>query len=331
MTKKYTHLTLEQRYQIEALLKTERNYEEIGEIVGVNKSTISREFKRNVSKRGIGSLTYDPDNAQEKTDKRHRTKTKRIRFTEEMKNQARDWLINEKLSPELISAKGKRELGDFVSHETIYEWIWESKKSHHKKMRADNRLYLHLKHGRRRRKRGNFKDNRGLIKNRISIEKRPEIINLRKRIGDKEADIVLGKDRQPGLLILTDRKTRMNWIEKIESKEAAHIEQKIRKILNRTAHSVKSITFDNDQAFANHDHLKNDLGIKTYFTHPYTSQEKGTVENRIGVIRRFFPKKTNFAKVTEQEVARVERIINLRPLRMFNYKSAKEIYEKMVV
>src|SRR4051794_4682095 len=119
MTKKYTHLTLEQRYQIEALLKTEKNYEEIGEIVGVDKSTISREFKRNVSKRGIGSLTYDPDKAQEKTDKRHRTKKKSIRFTEEMKNQARDWLINEKLSPELISAKGKQELGDFVSHEAI--------------------------------------------------------------------------------------------------------------------------------------------------------------------------------------------------------------------
>ena len=207
-----------------------------------------------------------------------------------MKSEARSWLKVEKLSPELISAKGKAEFGDFVSHEILYQWIWESKKSNHRKMRKDKGLYLYLKHGRRRRKRGNIKDCRGLIKDRISIEKRPQRINLRKRIGDKEADLVLGKSHQPGLLILTDRKTRMNWLEKIESKEAKHIEKKIRKILCRTQHKVLSITFDNDQAFANHMNIKNDFGIKTYFTHPYTSQEKGTVENRIGVIRRFFPR-----------------------------------------
>jgi transposase, IS30 family len=333
MTKKYTHLKLEQRYQIEALLKTKKSYEEIGQIVGVHKSTISREFGRNVSKRGAGSLIYDPVCAQEKTDKRHRSKNKHIRFTEAMKRQIRDWLIDEKLSPELISAKGKRELGDFVSHEAIYQWIWYCKKSQHQDqaMRQDKRLYLHLKHGRRRKRRGNFRDKRGTIHHRISIEKRPQTINLRKRIGDKEADLVLGKNRQPGLLVLCDRKTRMNWIEKITSKDANYIEGKIRKILNRTPHQVRSITFDNDLAFAKHYQLKEVYGIKTYFTHPYTSQEKGTIENRIGVIRQFFPKGTDFTKITEQEIKRVETIINNRPLRMFDYRTAKEMHEKMVV
>lgn len=122
----------------------------------------------------------------------------------------------------------------------------------------------------------------------------------------------------------------MNWLEKIESKEAAYIEKKIKKIINRCHHHVKSITFDNDLAFAQHYKIKKDLNIKTFFTHPYTSQEKGTVENRIGVIRRFFPRRTDFTKVTEADVKEVERKLNERPMRMFKYASPQELYKKQV-
>jgi IS30 family transposase len=248
-----------------------------------------------------------------------------------MKTQARTWLKEDKLSPELISAKGRKELGDFVSHETIYKWIWLGKHSHRRDLRKDKMLHRDLKHHGRRRKRGNNNESRSVIKERVSIEKRPKIINQRKRIGDKEADLVLGKNRRPGLLVLTDRKLRMNWLEKIESKEATYIEGKIRKMIRRCNHQVKSITFDNDLAFAQHYKLKKDLKIKTYFTHPFTSQEKGTIENRIGVIRRFFPKGTDFTKVTAMEVREVENKINQRPMRMFKYASPQELYTKKVL
>ncbi|MFN8165446.1 MAG: IS30 family transposase [Bacteroidia bacterium] len=120
----------------------------------------------------------------------------------------------------------------------------------------------------------------------------------------------------------------MNWIEKITSKESNYIEKKLRKIIRRSTIKIKSITFDNDQAFAKHYKLRSDFGVKTYFTHPYTSQEKGTVENRIGVIRRFFPKRTDFKTVENKQVRKVEKSLNNRPLRLFNYASPNEQYEK---
>lgn len=331
MTKKYTHLQPEQRYKIEGFLQVGKTISEIAVLVGVHKSTISRELRRNIPKRGKGSLIYKATNAQKKTMNRHHTKAKHHRFTEEMKTRAREWLKEDKLSPELIAAKGKKEQGYFVSHETIYEWIWSGKHSHRRDRRKDKLMHRFLKHNGRRRKRGNQKDNRGLIQHRVSIEKRPEVINQRKRIGDVEADLVLGKNHQPGLLIVTDRKLRMNWLEKIENKKAEHIEMKLRKIIKRCKHQVKSITFDNDLAFGRHFKIKKDLNIKTYFTHPYTSQEKGTVENRIGVLRRFFPKKTDFTKVTISDISEVEVKLNNRPMRMFKYASPKEIYEKKVL
>lgn len=129
---------------------------------------------------------------------------------------------------------------------------------------------------------------------------------------------------------LTDRKSRMSWLEKIYNKEASHIQGALEKIILRFQHQPKSITFDNDKSFANHYQISEKFNIKTYFTHPYSSQEKGTVENRIGVIRRFFDKKTDFTLVTETQVKKLEQLINDRPMRMFNYKSSKEIYYELL-
>ena len=210
MTQKYKHLQPEQRYQIEGFLQVGLGAAQIAKSLGVDKCTIYRELKRNAPQRGQGALIYKAANAQEKTTKRHREKNKRIRFTEEMKSQCRVLLEQERYSPELITAYGRKEFGDFVSHETIYKWIWTGKHSHRRERKKDKLLHKYLKHSGRRRKRGNLKDKRGLILFRTSIEKRPQIINERRRIGDVEADLVLGKDHQPGLLVVTDRKLRMN-------------------------------------------------------------------------------------------------------------------------
>ena len=91
------------------------------------------------------------------------------------------------------------------------------------------------------------------------------------------------------------------------------------------AGDVKTVTLDNDQSFAQHYRLHK-MGIETFFTHPYSSQEKGSVENRIGVIRRFFDKKTEFKKIDQLEVRKVEKMINDRPMRIFKYRSPNEIH-----
>src|SRR5688572_16176954 len=146
MSKNYSQLSPEQRYQIEALIKAGKLQKQIAQIIGVHPSTISRELERNIPRGGTGCNEYRARNALRRTGLRHRHKPKVTRFTPKMKEKAREWLMQDKLSPELISVKGKMECGDFVSHETIYKWIWHCKQSHRREDLQDRRLYLDLRH-----------------------------------------------------------------------------------------------------------------------------------------------------------------------------------------
>jgi IS30 family transposase len=325
MTKKYFQLTLEQRYQIESLKTAGLSQTAIAKIVEVDKSTVCREFKRNIPLRGCGAKLYVAEKAQQKTDLRHYEKYKPISFSSKMKDYAREMMTVKKYSPELISAQWVKDGKAGVSHETIYKWIWKCKHTNRRENEKDKRLYLHLKHARRRRKRGNYKNNRGLISLRVSIEKRPKIVEKRKRLGDMEVDLIIGKNHKSGLLVTLDRATLITTIDKIKSKNPKHIKKLLMKRMQDNKY-LKTITFDNDQAFSLHHQIAKELNVKTYFTRPYTSQDKGSIENRNGVIRRFYPKKTDFNEVAGNDVKRVERLINNRPIRKFDYKSANEVY-----
>lgn len=190
MTKKYSQLTQEQRYHIEAFRIAGHSQSFIANAIGVHKSTVCRELIRNTPKRGKGAKVYHATNAQKKAEQRHFLKPKVIRFTEGLKAEMRQMMEEEKYSPELVAAQWARDGVDGVSHETIYKYIFDCKKSNKKLHRRDKYLYKHLKHGKRRRKRGNYKDSRGLIPNRISIEQRPKIVDKRKRPGDMEVDLI---------------------------------------------------------------------------------------------------------------------------------------------
>ena len=325
MSKNYFQLTLGQRYQIEALKATGHTQSLIAKTIGVNKSTISRELSRNVPKRGIGAKNYNASKAQNKTDTRHKAKPKRELFSAELKKDFVKKMTFEKLSPELISAVWKRENKKGVSYETIYKFIWQAKFSNRKEHRDFKKTYRLLKHGKRRRKRGNYKDNRGSIPNRVSIEKRSKLANRRKRLGDIEVDLIIGKNHQGGLLVMLDRASLVTTIDKINSRKPKHIKKLILKRMKNNKH-LKTMTFDNDQAFGWHQQIAQELNIKTFFTRPYTSQDKGSVENRNGVIRRFYPKKTDFTQVGAKDIKKVETMINNRPVRKFDYKTPNEVH-----
>lgn len=325
MTKKYIQLTPEQRYQIQALLSIGTSKILIAQTIGKHKSTIYRELKRNVPKRGKGAKIYCAKNAQKKTDLRHDSKEKHSRFTDNLKADVRSMLTCEKFSPELIWATWIKRGQTGVSHETIYKYIWLAKFSNRKEHKQDKRLYLDLRHGRRRRKRGLYKDSRGLIPNRVSIVDRPAIVNERSRLGDIEVDLIIGKDHKGGLLVTLDRASLKITIDKIETKNSGKIKALIVKRMKNNK-DIKTMTFDNDQAFCQHEQIAEKLNIETYFTRPYTSQDKGSIENRNGVIRRFYPKKTSFENVSAQEIKNVEKLINNRPIRKFGYKSANEVH-----
>ena len=330
MTKNYTQLSLVQRYQIQALVKAGKKQKWIAEEIGVNPSTISRELRRNTAQRGRTAGSYLASNAQRRTDQRHYYKPKLVKFSLAMKEQAVRWLSVEKWSPELISVKGKETGKCPMSIEWLYQWIWQSKHGNKAADKPFKRIYLHLKHGRRRRKRGNQKDKRGIIPNRVPIEKRPKIVNKRIRPGDIEVDFMMGKNHKGAILVMTDRATLHTSLHKLSNRRSETVSKVIIKILEQAGYPMHTVTFDNDLGFANHIEVAEALNVATYFTRPYTSQDKGTVENRIGQLRRFFPKKTDLSMVSDYQVNRVERLLNDRPVRKFNYLTPNQVLQQKI-
>ena len=325
VVKKYKQLVPAQRYQIEALLRAGHKQSEIASVIGVHRSTISRELSRNIGSRGSHAGTYLGRLAQRKTSERHSSKNKHVRFTEDLKYQAASWLRNERLSPELIAVEWD-ELGiKGVSAEWIYQWIWTSKLRSRSRDRPYKDLYGYLRHGRRQARRGNHKNTRGAIKNRVSIEQRPEVVEQRSRLGDIEVDLMMGKDHKSALLVMVDRATLITKMDRLDGKDAGRISQIISDRIDRIGSSwIKTMTFDNGKEFSRHQDIADKYGVKTYFTRPYTSQDKGTVENRIGVIRRWLPKGTDLRMVSDERIEQIQGYINRRRIRKFGYISPIE-------
>jgi IS30 family transposase len=328
--KTYSRLGLNQRYQISCLLTQEFSISEIARTIGVHRSTISRELKDKIASRGRSAGHYDPDKAQGKSNERRKSQKRKSRLTERVLKYLRKKLQEERWSPELISAKGKEEFGEFVSAEALYQYIYRAKHSNHRILKQDKDLHKYLMHTGRRQKRRNSNNNRGCISNRVGIEDRPKIIEKRKRCGDLEVDLMMGANRKPALIVMTDRTTRETNLIRINSKKAKYISKKILERIKRRNLKVHSLTFDNDLAFADHMKITEALNIQTYFTRPYTSQDKGSVENRIGQVRRWFRKGTSLLEVHIQTIAAVERKLNNRPFRMFGYESALERKNKLL-
>ena len=315
----YKQLTLEDRHYIQCRLQSGDSLRNIAAGLARSPSTISREVRRN------GPTAYGYVQAQQLAEQRHRSKFKRRRFKSSFIGYITDRLKQDRWSPELIAVGGRRQFGEFVSHETIYQWIWKMKFSQSKQHRDYQDLYTYLKHGRRKKKRGNRQHSRGNIPGRQWIDQRPAPANARTRYGDFEADIVLSKDRKAGALVLLDRSTRYCYVRKLSNKTAEHVRKKIVECLSSEIQPLYTITFDNDYSFADHRWVAKKLYVKTYFTHPYTSQQKGSVENRIGQLRRFLPKGTDFTKVSDRYIKTLETKLNNRPMRMFEYLTPAQV------
>jgi IS30 family transposase len=323
--KKYKQLDQGQRYQIGVLIEAGKTRSEIAILIGVHKSTIGRELNRNIGKRGQHSGKYVPRLAHSKTVSRHKLKNKPLKFTDVLKEQAASWLRYEQLSPELIAVEWECRGIEGVSLECIYQWIWDCKKSNRRENVPYKDLYKFLRHGRRRFKRGNYKNTRGTIKDRVSIEDRPKVVERRERLGDVEVDLMMGKDHKSALLVMTERATLITTLDKLEGKDSKVVQRLIIQRISRIGSSwIKTMTFDNGTEFAGHKKIADQHRVKTYFTRPYTSQDKGTVENRIGLIRRFLPKKTDLNLVSDQRIKEIEKLINNRRVRKFGYISPIE-------
>lgn len=230
-----------------------------------------------------------------------------------------------KYSPELVAAQWKKNKIKGVSIECMYLFIWECKHSNKVENRPFKDLYKDLKHDRRRRKRDNYQNTMGLIPNRVTIELRTALVEKRKRYGDIEVDLLMGKNNKSSLLVTVDRATLPLTMDKRINKNATEIRLRIIKRMEKLP-QLKTMTFDNDLAFSQHKIIAKSLSLKPYFTRSYTSKDKGTIENRNGVIRLFFPKKTDYNLIEKSEIKKVERELNNRPIRKLGYLTTNEVF-----
>ena len=234
---------------------------EIARAISKDKSVISRGLKRNSDKR---SGVYKADLANRKHKKRQKEKHKYRKFTFEMQTNV-EILLKEDYSPEQVVGVLSNSGESVVSIERIYQHIWLDKAK-------GGTLYLCLRRqGRKYRKRGSVKDSRGIIKNRISIDKRPSVVDKKERFGDLEVDLIMGEHHQQAILTINDRASGMLKMTKVESKQAKTVTKAINELLEDWIPYINTITADNGKEFAGHQIVAEALNIDFYFAHPYHS------------------------------------------------------------
>ena len=310
----YKQLAREQRYQIYALKIAGQNQSQIAMVIGCHKSTISRELRRNRGLKG-----YRPFQADELAYDRQ-CDAYRARIAWETWQQV-ERLLRQDWSPEQIAGRLKLEQQPTVSHECIYLYIYAEK-------RRGGTLYQHLRSQKKQRKRYNGYIRRGQIPNRTSIDKRPQIVASKGRFGDWEADTIVGARHKGGILSVVERKSKLTRLRKLATKAAAEMKDNTIELLAPLAAWVHTITVDNGKEFCEHELIAAGLQARIYFAHPYASWERGLNENTNGLVRQYFPKKYDFARFTENDLQRVEDLLNNRPRKTLGYRTPNEVFFK---
>ena len=320
------HLSLEERIQIGILYQAKKSIRGIAKELGRSPSTISRELKRpNAGKMYgwyVGSTTHKL--VKEAWAKSHNRENKFLK-----QRNVQDFILKYLkygYSPAIISHLLEERFAHKISHETLYIYIYSPKKHLFQYLlrRKIGRIHRKKKYERKQ----YIKLGKNNIPNRIDISLRDELANKRLEFGHFEADSVEScrKRGRKGscLTVLVDRATRYTLIRKTASLTSELTAKSILEAMKPLSNTIKTITYDNGKGFTKHEKINNSLNIKSYFCKPYHSWEKGTVENINGLIRRFFPKGTDFDTITEEEIAYVEDWINNRPMKILNYMTPKQ-------
>jgi len=291
----YKHLTLQERYLINAY-KSIMKQKDIAKIIGVHPSTISRELKRGTGKLIKSYLPIASDNRANKV-QANKSKHANLKLTENTIVKIKKYLKKE-FSPEQISATLKKRYQIDISYVTIYKFIYEDKLQ-------NGTLYNKLRHkGKRRVKYGKGRKSR--ITDRVSIQKRPLVVDEKTRIGDFEADTIIGKGKQGAIVTIVDRKSMYLKLSIPVRKKANIVANEIVRLLGRFRKHVHTITTDNGLEFAQHKRVSKKLKCDYYFCNPYSSWERGLNENINGLIRQYIPKGSSFENLTQKDIQRIE-------------------------
>lgn len=312
----YKQLTSEQRYTISVLLSKGLKKKEIAEAIGVSNSTITRELQRNSSKRGV----YKWEIAEKQAEKRSKRTPGNRAISKAIWSSVKHYLVNEQWSPEQISGYLAKD-GIKISHETIYAWIREDKRNR-------GTLYKHLRHRLKHRKKY-VGAGRSCIINRKSIHERPAEADG-KRFGDLEMDTIVGPNNQQAIVTLVDRNTNMLFMKKLKyGKDAKNLALTVIEMLKPLKKKLKTITTDNGKEFSAHEIISEALGVDVFFTDPYSSWQKGAIENANGLIRQYIPKKVSFNDYDDKDIKDIEEKINRRPRKKLGFETPIERFSKI--
>lgn len=319
MPKTYKHINSHERDLISVLKSKGFSLRKIAQELGRSPSTLLRELKRNAPP--IRKGYYLAHRAQLRADQRNRLKHRRVR----LKNRSiRRWVENRLRagwSPELIAGRlALRYPKQFISHEAIYQWVYND---------ARHLVQFLARSHRRRYPRGHSHHHKkSHVPERISIQERPKHILNRRQIGHWEADTMISRQSPPALQVAVERKTRLAKVTQLGRKDSHAMSVALTRRLGHYAQEIKrTITYDNGPE--NHEHMRTNrvLGTRSYFCEPFHSWERGTVENTIGLVRRFFPKKTDFAIISKNRVKSVEYWLNNRPRKCLGFKTPAEVFK----
>lgn len=320
----YKQLDYLTRCKIYGLWKAGLNQTEIAREMGVHKSTISRELKRNMTfvRTALGSWQYKPDYAQSYAETRRKEKPKRIKFSQEVE-QFVCGKLKENWSPEQISGYAKRHKLFSISHERIYQFILADKAK-------DGTLYKHLRHQHKKyRKRYGSPARQGPIKNRVMIDERPKIVDKKQRLGDWEIDTIIGKEHQKAIVTLVERVSKKTLMGQVGTKKADFVTSQIIRLLDEIKPYVLTMTADNGSEFAQHECIAAALGANVYFAHPYHSWERGLNENTNGLICQYIPKGKDFAELTDADIIAIQEKLNNRPRKSLGFATPNEVFEEL--
>ena len=315
----HKHLTPEQKNELAAFLRAKVRKKDIAMYLGKDRTAIWRELQRN----GSENNKYYARKAKRLTKERRIKANARFRKIESdkflrkyiIKNLKKYW------SPEQIAGKwNKQHKRKRIGKDTIYKFVYGKRK--------DLVKYLRCQKGKYRRRYGTRireKQREALKKRRIDA--RPEIVNLKQRIGDWEGDTIIGRDRKPAILTHVERKSGLIMADKLERATAELTRQRTVKRFKRIPKDRRfTITYDNSSTFSEHDATEKQIGLDIYFANVYHSWERGCNENANGLLRQFFPKKTVFATITQKDIQKAVRLLNNRPRKRLNYLTPYEVF-----
>ncbi len=314
----YCHLTKEERDLIAVWKSEERSFREIARCLGRDPGTISRELHRNAPP--IHPGYYLPHRAQARYDARNAARAQRPRLKESRIRRYVRERIRAGWSPELIAGRwGCLHPESTISHEAIYQWIYADARE-----LIPSLVQSHRQRGHWGYRRGHQKSH---IPSRISITERPGLVAARKEAGHWETDTAVSRASRIALQVSAERKTRYARVARLPAKEARAMSVALNRRLSHYPRKLRqTITYDNGPENVEHLRTNRVLGTRSYFCTPYRSYERGTVENTIGLIRRFLPKKTDFGTISSKKLRKIEYWLNHRPRKCLKYQTPAEAF-----